>query len=375
MKKIKVVTVVGTRPEIIRLSRVINALNNNFNHTLVHTGQNYDYELNEIFFNELGVNKPDIFLESDTSTALTAIGGTLIKIEKVLDKLKPDAFLVLGDTNSCLSAIAAKRKKIPIFHMEAGNRSFDQRVPEETNRKIVDHISDINLTYSSISRDYLLREGILPDRVIKTGSPMLEVLNFYMPKILESDVLSRLSLLPYKYFIVSCHREENVDNLNSLTNLVKSLNTIAESQKMPVLISLHPRTKKNLKRFKLKLLPEIILHKPFGFYDYIQLQMNSKAVISDSGTITEESSILNFPAINIREAHERPEGMEEGSVMLTGLNPERIVQALKIIEKQPRGDKRLLKPVFDYQYDNVSEKVVRIILSYIDYINKNVWKK
>lgn len=375
MKKIKVVTVVGTRPEIIRLSRVINALNNNFNHILVHTGQNYDYELNEIFFNELGVNKPDIFLESDTSTALTAIGGTLIKIEKVLDKLKPDAFLVLGDTNSCLSAIAAKRKKIPIFHMEAGNRSFDQRVPEETNRKIVDHISDINLTYSSISRDYLLREGILPDRVIKTGSPMLEVLNFYMPKILESDVLSRLSLLPYKYFIVSCHREENVDNLNSLTNLVKSLNTIAESQKMPVLISLHPRTKKNLKRFKLKLLPEIILHKPFGFYDYIQLQMNSKAVISDSGTITEESSILNFPAINIREAHERPEGMEEGSVMLTGLNPERIVQALKIIEKQPRGDKRLLKPVFDYQYDNVSEKVVRIILSYIDYINKNVWKK
>lgn len=375
MKKIKVVTVVGTRPEIIRLSRVINALNNNFNHTLVHTGQNYDYELNEIFFNELGVNKPDIFLESDTSTALTAIGGTLIKIEKVLDKLKPDAFLVLGDTNSCLSAIAAKRKKIPIFHMEAGNRSFDQRVPEETNRKIVDHISDINLTYSSISRDYLLREGILPDRVIKTGSPMLEVLNFYMPKILESDVLSRLSLLPYKYFIVSCHREENVDNLNSLTNLVKSLNIIAESQKMPVLISLHPRTKKNLKRFKLKLLPEIILHKPFGFYDYIQLQMNSKAVISDSGTITEESSILNFPAINIREAHERPEGMEEGSVMLTGLNPERIVQALKIIEKQPRGDKRLLKPVFDYQYDNVSEKVVRIILSYIDYINKNVWKK
>lgn len=375
MKKIKVVTVVGTRPEIIRLSRVINALNNNFNHTLVHTGQNYDYELNEIFFNELGVNKPDIFLESDTSTALTAIGETLIKIEKVLDKLKPDAFLVLGDTNSCLSAIAAKRKKIPIFHMEAGNRSFDQRVPEETNRKIVDHISDINLTYSSISRDYLLREGILPDRVIKTGSPMLEVLNFYMPKILESDVLSRLSLLPYKYFIVSCHREENVDNLNSLTNLVKSLNTIAESQKMPVLISLHPRTKKNLRRFKLKLLPEIILHKPFGFYDYIQLQMNSKAVISDSGTITEESSILNFPAINIREAHERPEGMEEGSVMLTGLNPERIVQALKIIEKQPRGDKRLLKPVFDYQYDNVSEKVVRIILSYIDYINKNVWKK
>jgi len=375
MKKIKVVTVVGTRPEIIRLSRVINALNNNFNHTLVHTGQNYDYELNEIFFNELGVNKPDIFLESDTSTALTAIGGTLVKIEKVLDKLKPDAFLVLGDTNSCLSAIAAKRKKIPIFHMEAGNRSFDQRVPEETNRKIVDHISDINLTYSSISRDYLLREGILPDRVIKTGSPMLEVLNFYMPKILESDVLSRLSLLPYKYFIVSCHREENVDNINSLTNLVKSLNAIAESQKMPVLISLHPRTKKNLKRFKLKLLPEIMLHKPFGFYDYIQLQINSKAVISDSGTITEESSILNFPAINIREAHERPEGMEEGSVMLTGLNPERIVQALKIIEKQPRGAKRLLKPVFDYQYDNVSEKVVRIILSYIDYINKNVWKK
>ena len=259
--------------------------------------------------------------------------------------------------------------------MEAGNRSFDQRVPEETNRKIVDHISDINLTYSSISRDYLLREGILPDRVIKTGSPMLEVLNFYMPKILESDVLSRLSLLPYKYFIVSCHREENVDNINSLTNLVKSLNAIAESQKMPVLISLHPRTKKNLKRFKLKLLPEIMLHKPFGFYDYIQLQINSKAVISDSGTITEESSILNFPAINIREAHERPEGMEEGSVMLTGLNPERIVQALKIIEKQPRGAKRLLKPVFDYQYDNVSEKVVRIILSYIDYINKNVWKK
>jgi UDP-N-acetylglucosamine 2-epimerase len=375
MKKMKVVTVVGTRPEIIRLSRVINALNKNFNHTLIHTGQNYDYELNEIFFNELGIKKPDIFLESNTASPLASIGDILIKIEQALDKIKPDAFLVLGDTNSCLSAIAAKRKKIPIFHMEAGNRCFDQRVPEETNRKIVDHISDINLTYSSISRDYLIKEGISPDRVIKTGSPMLEVLDFNKDKIDKSNVLTELKLEVNKYFIVSCHREENVDNLKNLENLVKSLNLIAKTTKLPVLISMHPRTKKNIKKSRLKLLPQVIIHKPFGFLDYIKLQTNAKAVISDSGTITEESSILNFPAINIREAHERPEGMEEASVIMTGLSPERIMQALKVIENQPRGNKRLLKPVYDYSFDNVSEKVVRIILSYVDYVNRNVWKK
>tara|TARA_B110000003_G_scaffold257544_1_gene275940 strand:- start:2642 stop:3769 length:1128 start_codon:yes stop_codon:yes gene_type:complete len=375
MKKMKVVTVVGTRPEIIRLSRVIEALNKNFNHTLIHTGQNYDYELNEIFFNELNIKKPDIFLESNTQSALAAIGDIIKNIEKALDRIKPDAFLVLGDTNSCLSAIAAKRKKIPIFHMEAGNRCFDQRVPEETNRKIVDHIADVNLTYSTISRDYLLNEGISPDTVIKTGSPMLEVLNFHKNKIKESKILSKLKLDTEKYYIVSCHREENVDNEESLSNLVKSLNLIASKTKLPVLISMHPRTRKSIAKLKLKLLPEIKVHKPFGFLDYIKLQVNAKAVISDSGTITEESSILNFPAINIREAHERPEGMEEASVIMTGLSPERILQALKVIDGQPRGEKRLLNPVLDYNNENVSEKVVRIILSYVDYVNRNVWKK
>ena len=375
MRKMKVVTVVGTRPEIIRLSRVINALDKNFNHTLIHTGQNYDYELNEVFFDELKIKKPDIFLKSNTSSPLASIGDILIKVEKVLDRIKPDAFLVLGDTNSCLSAIAAKKKKIPIFHMEAGNRCFDQRVPEETNRKIVDHIADINLTYSSISRDYLIDEGILPDRVIRTGSPMQEVLNFHQEKINNSNALLSLKLKPYEYFLVSCHREENVDNQSSLINLVESLNTIVTSTGLPVLISMHPRTKKNIKKFKLKLLPQVKIHKPFGFLDYIKLQINAKAVISDSGTITEESSILNFPAINIREAHERPEGMEEASVIMTGLSSERILQALKVIDRQPRGISRLLKPVKDYSYDNVSEKIVRIILSYVDYVNRNVWKK
>ena len=375
MKKMKVVTVVGTRPEIIRLSRVIDALNKNFNHTLIHTGQNYDYELNEIFFNELSIKKPDIFLESNTQSALAAIGDIITKIEKALDKIKPDAFLVLGDTNSCLSAIAAKRKKIPIFHMEAGNRCFDQRVPEETNRKIVDHIADVNLTYSTISRDYLLNEGISPDMIIKTGSPMLEVLNFHMKKIKESKILSKLKLDVEKYYIVSCHREENVDNEESLSNLVRSLNLIASSTKLPVLISMHPRTRKSIAKLKLKLLPEIKVHKPFGFLDYIKLQVNAKAVISDSGTITEESSILNFPAINIREAHEWPEGMEEASVIMTGLSPDRILQALKVIDSQPRGETRLLNPVLDYNNKNVSDKVVRIILSYVDYVNRNVWKK
>ena len=375
MKKMKVVTVVGTRPEIIRLSRVIDALNKNFNHTLIHTGQNYDYELNEVFFDELGIKKPDIFLKSNTSSPLASIGDILIKVEKALDRIKPDAFLVLGDTNSCLSAIAAKKKKIPIFHMEAGNRCFDQRVPEETNRKIVDHISDINLTYSSISRDYLISEGILPDRVIRTGSPMLEVLNFHKDKINNSNSLSNLKLKPNEYYLVSCHREENVDNKSSLTNLVESLNSISASTGLPVLISMHPRTKKNIKKFKLKLLPQVRIHKPFGFFDYIKLQINAKAVISDSGTITEESSILNFPAINIRETHERPEGMEEASVIMTGLSSERILQALKVIDRQPRGTSRLLKPVMDYGYDNVSDKIVRIILSYVDYVNRNVWNK
>jgi len=375
MRKMKVVTVVGTRPEIIRLSRVINALDKNFNHTLIHTGQNYDYELNEVFFDELKIKKPDIFLKSNTSSPLASIGDILIKVEKVLDRIKPDAFLVLGDTNSCLSAIAAKKKKIPIFHMEAGNRCFDQRVPEETNRKIVDHIADINLTYSSISRDYLIDEGILPDRVIRTGSPMQEVLNFHQDKINNSNALLSLKLKPHEYFLVSCHREENVDSQSSLSNLVESLNTIATSTGLPVLISMHPRTKKNIKKFKLKLLPQVKIHKPFGFIDYIKLQINAKAVISDSGTITEESSILNFPAINIREAHERPEGMEEASVIMTGLSSQRILQALKVIDRQPRGSSRLLKPVKDYSYDNVSEKIVRIILSYVDYVNRNVWKK
>tara|TARA_X000000368_G_C23040678_1_gene716726 strand:- start:331 stop:1458 length:1128 start_codon:yes stop_codon:yes gene_type:complete len=375
MKKIKVMTVLGTRPEIIRLSRVIPKLEKYFDHTLVHTGQNYDYELNQVFFDDLKIEKPNIFLESDKSSALSTIGDLISKIEPHLERIKPDAFLVLGDTNSCLAAIAAKRKKIPVFHMEAGNRCFDQRVPEETNRKIVDHISDINLTYSDIARDYLLREGYPQDQIIRTGSPMKEVLDFYLEDIKKSEITSKLSLESRKYFLVSIHREENVDSKDNLKEISLSLNNLYKAYKMPVLVSLHPRTKKVLNKHNIKFLKGIKLHKPFGFKDYVNLQMNSKVTLSDSGTINEESSILNFPALNLREAHERPEGMEEGSVMLTGLKSERILQAIKILEKQSRGDERTLYPVKDYSYDNVSEKIPRIILSYIDYVNKKVWHK
>ena len=375
MKKLKVMTVLGTRPEIIRLSRVIPKLEKYFHHTLVHTGQNYDYELNQVFFEDLKIQKPNIFLESDKSSALSTIGDLIAKIEPHLERIKPDAFLVLGDTNSCLAAIAAKRKKIPIFHMEAGNRCFDQRVPEETNRKIVDHISDINLTYSDIAREYLLREGYPQDQIIRTGSPMQEVLDFYLEDIMKSEITSKLGLESQKYFLVSIHREENVDSKDNLKEISLSLNNLYKTYKMPVLVSLHPRTKKVLNNYNIKFLKGIKLHKPFGFKDYINLQMNSKVTLSDSGTINEESSILNFPALNLREAHERPEGMEEGSVMLTGLKSERILQAIKILEKQSRGDARTLYPVKDYSHDNVSEKIPRIILSYIDYINKKVWHK
>ncbi len=373
MKKLKVMTVLGTRPEIIRLSRVIPKLEKYFHHTLVHTGQNYDYELNQVFFEDLKIQKPNIFLESDKSSALSTIGDLIAKIEPHLERIKPDAFLVLGDTNSCLAAIAAKRKKIPIFHMEAGNRCFDQRVPEETNRKIVDHISDINLTYSDIAREYLLREGYPQDQIIRTGSPMQEVLDFYLEDIMKSEITSKLGLESQKYFLVSIHREENVDSKDNLKEISLSLNNLYKTYKMPVLVSLHPRTKKVLNNYNIKFLKGVKLHKPFGFKDYINLQMNSKVTLSDSGTINEESSILNFPALNLREAHERPEGMEEGSVMLTGLKSERILQAIKILEKQSRGDVRTLYPVKDYSHDNVSEKIPRIILSYIDYINKKVW--
>ena len=375
MKKLKVMTVLGTRPEIIRLSRVIPKLEKYFDHTLVHTGQNYDYELNQMFFEDLKIQKPNIFLESNKSSALSTIGDLIAKIEPHLERIKPDAFLVLGDTNSCLAAIAAKRKKIPIFHMEAGNRCFDQRVPEETNRKIVDHISDINLTYSDIAREYLLREGYPQDQIIRTGSPMQEVLDFYLDDIVNSEITSKLGLESQKYFLVSIHREENVDSKDNLQEISLSLNNLYKAYKMPVLVSLHPRTKKVLNNNNIKFLKGIKLHKPFGFIDYINLQMNSKVTLSDSGTINEESSILNFPALNLREAHERPEGMEEGSVMLTGLKSERILQAIKILEKQSRGDERTLYPVKDYSHDNVSEKIPRIILSYIDYINKKVWHK
>jgi UDP-N-acetylglucosamine 2-epimerase len=375
MKKLKVMTVLGTRPEIIRLSRVIPKLEKYFDHTLVHTGQNYDYELNQVFFEDLKIQKPNIFLESDKSSALSTIGDLIAKIEQHLERIKPDAFLVLGDTNSCLAAIAAKKKKIPIFHMEAGNRCFDQRVPEETNRKIVDHISDINLTYSDIARDYLLREGYPQDQIIRTGSPMQEVLDFYLEDIIKSEITSKLGLEYQKYFLVSIHREENVDSKDNLKEISLSLNNLYKAYKMPVLVSLHPRTKKVLNKHNIKFLKGIKLHKPFGFKDYVNLQMNSKVTLSDSGTINEESSILNFPALNLREAHERPEGMEEGSVMLTGLKSERILQAIKILENQSRGDERTLYPVKDYSHDNVSEKIPRIILSYIDYINKKVWHK
>lgn len=377
MKKLKVMTVVGTRPEIIRLSRVLMALDQSeaVEHTIVHTGQNYDYELNQIFFEDLGLRKPDYFLEAAGKTATETVGNILIKIDPLLEELQPDAFLVLGDTNSCLCAIPAKKRQIPIFHMEAGNRCFDQRVPEETNRKIVDHTADINLTYSDIAREYLLREGLPADRIIKTGSPMFEVLNYYLPEIENSDVLDRLNLEEGKYFVVSSHREENINSEKNFAGLMHSLNQIAEKFGYPIIVSTHPRTRNMIEKKQIKMRPEIQFLKPLGFHDYNALQMRSYAVLSDSGTISEESSILNFRALNIREAHERPEAMEEASVMMVGLSPERIMQGLVQLQQQKLGKDRNYRPVSDYSMPNVSEKVVRIILSYTDYVNRAVWSK
>lgn len=376
-EKLKVMTVVGTRPEIIRLSRTIAALDASdaIEHILVHTGQNYDYELNQIFFEDMEIRKPDYFLEAAGKNAIETAGNILIKIDSVLEKTNPDAFLVLGDTNSCLCAIAAKKRKIPVFHMEAGNRCFDQRVPEETNRKIVDHISDINLTYSDIAREYLLNEGLPADRIIKTGSPMYEVLTHYLPKIELSKVLSELNLEKDKYFLVSAHREENIQSEKNFGNLIESLNWIAEKFNFPVIVSTHPRTRKMADEKNVKLHENIRLMKPLGFSDYNHLQMNAFAVLSDSGTISEESSILNFRALNIREAHERPEAMEEAVVMMTGLNPQRISQGLTQLTNQQTGKARNFRLVADYAMPNVSEKMVRIILSYTDYINRTVWFK
>ena len=374
MKKLKVMTVVGTRPEIIRLSAVINKLeaSDAIEHILVHTGQNYDYELNEVFFEDFKLKKPDYFLNAAAGVAIQTIGNTFIKIDPILDEVKPDAFLVLGDTNSCLCAIAAKRKQIPIFHMEAGNRCFDQRVPEETNRKIVDHIADINLTYSDISRENLLREGLPVDRVIKTGSPMFEVLTSRKEDIKNSDVLDRLKLEVGSYFVVSAHREENINSEENFLNLVDTLNTIAEKYQMPVIVSTHPRTKNMIEAKAVTFHPRIQTLKPLGFNDYNKLQLRAKAVLSDSGTISEESSILGFRALNIRQAHERPEAMEEAVVMMVGLKKERILQGLKVLETQ---EKETLCLVNDYSMPNVSDKVLRIILSYTDYVNRVVWQK
>jgi UDP-N-acetylglucosamine 2-epimerase len=376
-ESLKVMTVVGTRPEIIRLARVMSALDNSkaIEHIIVHTGQNYDYELNQIFFDDLQIRKPDYFLNAAGSTATETIGNILINIDPLLEEIKPDAFLVLGDTNSCLCAIPAKKRHIPIFHMEAGNRCFDQRVPEETNRKIVDHISDINLTYSDIAREYLLREGLPADRIIKTGSPMFEVLNHYKNAIECSDVLTRLRLDEKRYFVVSAHREENINNDSNFNGLVTSLNLIAEKYKLPIIVSTHPRTRKMIDSKGLELHSNIQLLKPLGFNDYNALQMKAMAVLSDSGTISEESSILNFPALNIRQAHERPEAMEEASVMMVGLNPDRIIQGLIELENQERGELRNFRKVGDYSMPNVSEKVVRIIISYVDYIKRTVWSE
>lgn len=375
MKKIRVMTVVGTRPEIIRLSRVLPKLDQYMEHILVHTGQNYDYELNEIFFNDLGIRKPDHFLNAAGATAAETIGQLIIKIDPLMADIQPDALLVLGDTNSCLAAIPAKRRKIPIFHMEAGNRCFDQRVPEETNRKIVDHTSDINLTYSDIAREYLLREGLPPDRVIKTGSPMLEVLNHYLPKIEASSILTALGLNRHDYFVVSAHREENVDSEVNFRKLVAILNSLAETYGKRVIVSTHPRTRKRVESLGVSFHEKVELLKPLGLTDYVHLQMQALAALSDSGTINEESSILNFPALNLREAHERPEGMEEASVMMTGLELDRVHQGLTILRDQKRGGERLLRQVGDYSMPNVSDKVVRIITSYTDYVNRVVWRK
>ena len=376
-QRLKVMTVVGTRPEIIRLTRVMSALDNSkaIEHIIVHTGQNYDYELNQIFFDDLQIRKPDYFLNAAGATATETIGKILINIDPLLEEVKPDAFLVLGDTNSCLCAIPAKKRHIPIFHMEAGNRCFDQRVPEETNRKIVDHISDINLTYSDIAREYLLREGLPADRIIKTGSPMFEVLNHYLPSIKSSNILKRLQLESNKYFIVSAHREENISSDSNFAGLVSSLNLVAEKYDLPIIVSTHPRTRKMVDAKGIVLHKNIQLLKPLGFNDYNALQLHSKAVLSDSGTISEESSILNFPALNIRQAHERPEVMEEASVMMVGLNPERILQGLIQLESQKCGDERSFRKVADYSMPNVSDKVVRILISYVDYIKRVVWSE
>lgn len=377
MKKLKVMSVVGTRPEIIRLSRVLAALDQYCDHVLVHTGQNYDYELNQVFFDELGVRKPNFFLNSaeGSVSAANTIGNLITAVDGVLAEVQPEAMLVLGDTNSCLSVIPAKRRRVPIFHMEAGNRCFDLRVPEETNRRIVDHTADINLTYSTIARDYLLREGLPPDQVIKTGSPMYEVLHHYMPQIQASNAQQRLGLVAGQYFVVSAHREENIESDRSFTKLVQVLNAVAEDYALPVVVSTHPRTQKRVDSTGAKFHPHVRLLKPLGFHDYVSLQMHATAVLSDSGTISEESSILNFPALNLREAHERPEGMEEAAVMMVGLEVDRVRQGLAILQHQPRGGERSLRLVADYSIPNVSDKVVRIIHSYTDYVKRVVWKQ
>jgi UDP-N-acetylglucosamine 2-epimerase len=375
MRKLKVMTIVGTRPEIIRLSRVIEKLDQYCEHVLVHTGQNYDYELNEVFFSDLGIRKPDAFLEAAGSTAAETIGQVIISADKAMQEHAPEALLLLGDTNSCLAAIAAKRRKIPIFHMEAGNRCFDFRVPEEINRRIVDHTSDINLTYSDIAREYLLREGLPPDQVIKTGSPMREVIEYYRGGIEASGVLSRLALNEQQYFLVSSHREENVDAPENLQRLFNVLNALAEKFALPVIVSTHPRTRKRMDAMGLNAHALVQFHKPFGFLDYVRLQTEARAVLSDSGTITEESSILNFPALNLREVQERPEGFEEAAVMFVGMDVDRVFQGLDVLATQPRGKQRTLRMVSDYATDNVSEKILRIILSYTDFVNRKVWRK
>ena len=373
--KLKLMTIVGTRPEIIRLSRTIAKLDEYCDHIFVHTGQNYDYELNQIFFDDLGLRTPDVFLECAGATAAESIAKVISKSDKVLAEKAPEAILILGDTNSAMAVIPDKRRKIPIFHMEAGNRCYDLRVPEEINRKIIDHTSDINMPYSDIAREYLLKEGIKPELIVKTGSPMYEVISFYKRKIESSNVLERLNLSEYQYFVVSAHREENIDSEINIHNFVQTLNRLGDTYKYPIIVSTHPRTRKKIEELGLQFHPLVNLHKPFGFSDYINLQINAKAVLSDSGTITEESSILNFPAINIRDIHERPEGMEEGAVMFTGINGDRVLQALSILERQSRGEVRNINIVKDYVAPNVSEKVVRTILSYTDYINRFVWKK
>ncbi|AMO73038.1 UDP-N-acetyl glucosamine 2-epimerase [Sphingorhabdus sp. M41] len=375
MNKIRVMTIIGTRPEIIRLSRVIAELDKFTDHILVHTGQNYDYELNEVFFQDLSIRKPDHFLEAAGQSSAETIGNVIAKADALIRSQNPDAVLILGDTNSCMAAIAAKRAQIPVFHMEAGNRCYDQRVPEEINRRIIDHCADVNLTYSDIARDNLLREGLRPDLTIKTGSPMLEVLNYYKDKIERSTVLEKLELQPHKYFVVSSHREENIANDDNFQKFTDVLNEIAAAYELPVFVSTHPRTQKKIDSFGAKLHPLVNLIKPLGFTDYVKLQCEAKAVISDSGTITEEASILNFPAINLRETHERMEGMEEAAVMMVGLDKVRVLQALDIISDQPRGQDRLLRNAADYSMPNVSNKVLRMIISYTDYVNRTVWKK